>query len=139
MVPKYIKKASDLQTQHRAICDGFLSQAIKKTEIADPYVKSAKKFYEALQKTKTIDDLLSLNEFKEELISASGFSDKGKARLTKKELDNSLKEVLKKIMAESNKEFREEILFRYLLTKGDTLGGSMRNITGASASVLSLK
>ncbi len=133
MTPKLIKSAGDLQTKHRAICDGFLSQALQKTEKARPFVEKAKTFYTTLKKVKNIEGLLANLEFRKDLASACGFSDKAMARLSSTELNGAVKKVLGKIYKESGKEFRENILYRYLLTKGDTLGGSMRNITGASA------
>lgn len=133
MIPKHINNYSDLQTSRGDICAGFLFQALTKTKKAEPYTKRAKEFYEAIKKINTIDELLSLENFREELISASGFSEKAKKHLTNAELIGALTDILKKIVRESNHEFREEIIYRYLLTKGDSLGGSMRNLTGAMA------
>lgn len=133
MIAKSIKNAEDLQTKHRAICDGFLSQALQKTEKARPFVEKAKAFYNAIIKVENIEGLLANHEFHKDLASACGFSDKAMTKLSSTELNSAVKKVLGKIYTESGKEFRENILYRYLLTKGDTLGGSMRNITGASA------
>jgi hypothetical protein len=133
MTPKFIKTSTDLQTKHRAICDGFLMQALQKTEKAAPFVGDAKNFYNSLKNVKTIDDLLTLSKHKKDLASACGFSDKAQTQLTETELNGAIKKVLTKIQKDSGDDFREDILFRYLLTKGDTLGGSMRNLTGASA------
>lgn len=133
MTPKFIRSAGDLQTKHRAICDGFLAQAMQKTEKARPYVEEARVFYAALKKIKTVEYLLLSKRYRSDLIAACGFSGKALARLTEAELNNAMKEVLVRIHRESGREFRENILYRYLLTKGDALGGSMRNITGASA------
>ncbi|MCL5436057.1 MAG: hypothetical protein M1275_03160 [Patescibacteria group bacterium] len=59
MTPKFIKIAGDLQTKHRAICDGFLAQALQKTEKAEPFVEDAKFFYKALKKVKSVEELLT--------------------------------------------------------------------------------
>jgi len=59
MIPKFIQTSNDLQTQHRDICNGFLSQALAKVEKADPYIAEAKRFYEALTPAQSIEDLLS--------------------------------------------------------------------------------
>lgn len=135
MAPKFIKSYKDLQTKHRAICDGFLAQALQKTEEAQPFVEEAHIFYKSLKKAKSVEDLLAVPEHRNDLISACGFSDKARGKLTKEELNNSIKKVLDRIYKESGSEFRENILYRYLLTKGDTLGGRMRNLGGASAGV----
>ncbi len=133
VLPKYIKSSKDLQTKPKAICDGFLSQAMQKTKVANPFVERAKQFQVALNKTNNLQDVLALKDFKEEIISAGGFSEKCKSNLEEKELDDSVKRVLTKIIRDSGKDFRQEILYRYLLTKGDALGGIMRNITGSFA------
>jgi len=132
-LPKSIKSPKDLQTKYRAVCDGFLLQAMQKTKIASKVVKRARQFQAALNKTNNIQDILSLKDFKEEIISACGFSEKCKSILEEKELDDSVKKVLSILIKDSGKDFREEILYRYLLTKGDALGGTMRNITGSFA------
>jgi len=133
MTPKFIKTANDLQTKHRAICDGFLAQALQKTEKAEPYVEEAKTFYGVLKKVKSVDELLASQKYRKDLASACGFSDKARSQLTEVELNGAIKKVLTRIYKSAGSDFREEILYRYLLTKGDTLGGSMRNLTGASA------
>ncbi len=133
MIPKLINQAENLQTKHRAICDGFLAQAIQKTKKAEPFVKEAKTFYKALKKIRTTEKLLASTKYRNDLTSACGFSDKAKSQLTERELSDAIKKVLTRIYKKSSSNFRENILYRYLLTKGDTLGGSMRNLTGASA------
>jgi len=135
MLAKFIKQPEDLQTKHRAICDGFLVQALQKTEKARPFLEEAKTFYKALKRVETIDSLLALTKYQNDLASACGFSEKAKIKLTEVELNNAIKKVLGNILKESGSDFRENILYRYLLTKGDTLGGSMRNLTGAFASI----
>ncbi len=133
MIPKFIKTASDLQTKHRAICDGFLEQALQKTEKAEPFVKEAQDFYNALKKVKSVEELLASQKYRNNLGYACGFSDKAKSQLTDAELNGAIKKVLTRIHKEAGSEFRENILYRYLLTRGDALGGSMRNLTGSSA------
>lgn len=133
MIPKFIKTAADLQTKHRAICDGFLEQALQKTERAEPFVKEAQDFYAALKKVKSVEELLASEKYRDDLAYACGFSDKAKSQLTAAELSGAIKKVLTRIYKEAGPEFRENILYRYLLTRGDALGGSMRNLTGSSA------
>lgn len=133
MVPKFIKTASDLQTKHRAICDGFLEQALQKTEKAEPFVREARDFYAVLKKVKSVNELLASQKYRDNLAYVCGFSDKAKSQLTDAELNGAIKKVLTRIHKEAGSEFRENILYRYLLTRGDALGGSMRNLTGSSA------
>jgi len=133
MIPKYIKKAADLQTKHHSICNGFLEQALQKSEKAKPFLKEAKEFYTVLKKVKSVSVLLESPKYRDNLAFACGFSEKAKSQLTDDELDGAIKKVLTRIHKEAGEKFREDILYRYLLTKGDSLGGSMRNLTGSSA------
>lgn len=133
MIPKFIKTASDLQTKHHSICNGFLKQALQKTKKAKPFVKEAKDFYNALKKVKSVNILLTSPKYRDNLAYACGFSEKAKSQLTEDELNRAIKKVLTRIHKEVGEKFREDILYRYLLTKGDSLGGSMRNLTGSSA------
>ena len=135
MPTKHIKIAADLQTKHEDITNGFLEQALHKTEKAVPFVQTAKTLQSALQSVAKIDDLINNIEIREYLIAACGFSDKAKTKLTEAELNESIKKVLNNIKKMAGDDFRDEVLYRYLLTRGDTLGGSMRNLTGASAGI----
>lgn len=130
---KHILIPEDLQTKHEAIRNGFLEQALLKTEKATPHIERAKHFYRACTKVNNIEELLLLEEFKADIISSCGFSEKAKARLMKDELEESVKKVLMTIFKKNGSDFAQELIYRYLLTKGDALGGSLRNITGASA------
>jgi hypothetical protein len=135
MLPKHIEKAEDLLTKQDDIRDGFLHQALLKTENAIPFIERAKLVYSALSKCKNIKEIIGLKKYRDDLISACGFSEKAKSKMSSQELDGAIVRVLTEIEKSSKKEFREEILYRYLLTKGDALGGRMRNITGSYASL----
>lgn len=132
MNTKNIKKPADLVTSHEAIRAGFLQQAIAKGKAAVPYIAKAREFREALRKVESVDSIAEeLPELKNEIAAAAGFSVKGSSHLTAEELEVVVKESLKAASAEAD--FRQELVDRYLLTKGDTLGGSMRNWIGSSA------
>jgi len=132
MTPKHIKQSADLVTPHEAIRAGFLHQAITKGKVAVPYIARARQFREALSKVESVDTLSEdLPDFKAEIAAAAGFSTKGANHLSDEELEKVVKESLKAASAEAD--FRQELVDRYLLTKGDTLGGSMRNWIGSSA------
>ena len=130
---KFINNPDDLKTSHEAIKEGFLQQALLKNENASPYVARAKLFYNALDKVTTIEELIHMKDFWGDVVCASGFSDKSKAKLNNSELEQSIRNVWDKVIGDPSINFREEIIYRYLLTKGDALGGRMRNVTGALA------
>ncbi len=137
-MPKFINSADDLITSHASTVEGFLKQALTKTGKATPYSEAASRLHEVLQRVhdiETLDVILDDERYRPGLIAAAGFSTKATNHLTKEELDNAIKEVFSTLKDQLGEAFREEIVYRYLLTVGDTLGGSMRNWVGAQASL----
>lgn len=136
MITNNIKTAKDLITTHKATVEGFLSQALAKTSKAMPFVEQAHHFWIALQTVQnvdTLDTLLDDSTYRRRLIAAAGLSDKAIKYLTEEEIEDAVKRVFLSVAENSGEAFREEILYRYLLTAGDSLGGQMRNYVGAEA------
>ena len=131
MLP-HVRTAADLVTPHEAVRDGFLAQALAKTEKAIPYIQNAQSLWAALQKVEQVETLLGLPQFRDDLVTAAGFSEKARGHLSDAELNDAVRTVFDTLFAQAGAAFREEILYRYLLTKGDALGGQMRNWTGAA-------
>jgi type II restriction enzyme len=135
---KFINSSDDLITSHGSTVEGFLKQALTKTGKATLYSEAASRLHEVLQRVRdieTLDVILDDQRYRPGLIAAAGFSTKAKNHLTKEELDNAIKKVFSTLKDQLGEAFREEIVYRYLLTFGDTLGGSMRNWVGAQASL----
>jgi hypothetical protein len=133
VIPQHIASAADLVTPHEEVRKGFLEQALAKTEKAQPYLDEAEHFKGALERAQSIEHLLGIPAIRPQLVGAAGFSSKAQTHLSEQELLDSLRRVLDLIAAKASDDWREETLYRYLLTKGDALGGSMRNYTGALA------
>jgi len=133
MKPKYIKSPKDLVTPIDVTQNGFLQQALRKTTEASPYIDSARQLLSNLQLASKPQDLIEISEIRSELVTAAGFSDKATNYFSPSELKNALLEVLQEIENKTGLDWRAEIVYRFLLTRGDTLGGAMRNILGAEA------
>src|SRR3989338_964461 len=131
MTPKLISRASDLVTSREEVCRGFLSQAQAKSQKAAPYVQEAQELWSALQKVSQPTQLLESVELRT-LATAMGFSEKAQRYFSDRELREAIKPILDLISKNSGSDFRTEILYRFLLTRGDTLGGQIRNLTGES-------
>lgn len=133
---RYINCPDDLITPRETTVAGFLAQALKKTEMATPYTEDAATFRQALQRTEDInalDTLLDDPEFRPGLIAAAGFSQKAAKYMTKGELDNAIKTVFVTLRERGDETLRVAVADRLLLTKGETLGGTMKNWIGAQA------
>ncbi|MEK7777026.1 MAG: AvaI/BsoBI family type II restriction endonuclease, partial [Chloroflexota bacterium] len=132
-MPQFIHSAQDLLTSHEATRNGFLEQAFRKAQAANPYIAQAHKLRYELQQSAEPRNVVNNPRIQYELVAAAGFSDKAANYFSTQELRDALLKVLEVIHEQASTDWREEILYRFLLTRGDSLGGTMRNTTGASA------
>ncbi|MEK6676673.1 MAG: AvaI/BsoBI family type II restriction endonuclease [Planctomycetota bacterium] len=108
-----------------------MAQARAKTKEAAPFIEEARELWRSLKKISQIHEVAHQEDLRDEIAAAAGLSDKAQSHLDEHELERALEEILDEIASRAHDEWREEIVFRYLLTKGDSLGGRMRNIAGA--------
>lgn len=138
-----IKSATDLVTIPEATRAGFAEQVAAKAEAARPFIEQATALEKALEVVSDVEKLLELTEHRESIAAACGLSTKARGHLRTEE-EALIRQALMTLYAHTKVQFpedasneniavafRKEIVFRYLLTKGDTLGGSMRNRIGA--------
>ncbi len=136
MPPRFVRSHRSLITTPEATRRGFLDQALTKTEVAESFIEDADALVEALDAAESIDEVIANRRIREHLIAASGFSEKASGYITPRELNRSLGTVLRQICEECEEagaDWRSNIVYRFLLTKGDAMGGIMRNKTGAVA------
>lgn len=131
MFNKFITKFEDLITTHEQTRAGFLKIALEKNAISDPYVKNAVVFKAMVKDLKSPEEILDKKEIRPFVLAASGLSDKSLAYLDEDDRDLAIKNLIEKFLLPSGKNFVDEIIYRYLLTKGDAVGGVMRNRIGA--------
>lgn len=93
----------------------------------------ARALQEAASKARTSADLLTINEIESGLLTAAGLSDKSLVHLQPEDKQEAINSLIENFLEPAGVKFVEELVFRFLLTRGDTLGGSMRNIGGALA------
>lgn len=130
----YVKKASDLVNTHASIRSGFLEYALRKSKESIPYIDKAKALKLILeQKTKRPKDILLLDEIQSSCYEAAGVSVKASNYLTSADLKDILKEFIKGFLEPAGAKYIDELIYRYLLTAGDALGGRMRNLVGSIA------
>ncbi|MCL1994065.1 MAG: type II restriction endonuclease [Spirochaetes bacterium] len=129
----HITKAEDLVTSYSETRAGFISIALEKNRRATPYVEEARALQYRIKTISSPYNLLEVPDIKNGLIAAAGLSDKAASHLGEEGCTVAMKEFIEKILAPSGDAFKEELVFRFLLTKGDSLGGKMRNIVGALA------
>lgn len=128
-----IMRFEDLITSREETRAGFIAFALEKNRRSTPYIENAKAFKVFASKAKCPDDLLKIQEIRTPLLSASGLSDKALKYFTEEDKNQAIQELIDKFLKPAGKDFVEEAVYRYLLIKGDSLGGSMRNLVGALA------
>ena len=99
----HLKSAADLKTTNETVRAGFAALAVENQRRATPYVEQARALKHAVSQAKHPVELLEIPGIQSALVPVSGVN------------------------------FVEELVFRFLLTRGDTLGGSMRNVGGFMA------
>lgn len=131
MFNRFIMSASDLVTSHEQTRAGFLKIALEKNRLGDPYIKNALAFKAMVADTRSPDEFLELPAVRPFLLSASGLSDKSLNYLDEADQTKAIEELIKNFLRPAGPGYIDETIYRYLLIKGDTVGGSMRNRIGA--------
>ena len=130
----HVQNALDLITTRDARRSGFLEYALRRNKESLPFVDRAKALKAVLVAHTTHPrDILHLTTIRESLLEAAGISVKAKAHLSEDDKQGLLVDFIEKVLLPSGGSYIDEIIYRYLLTAGDALGGKMRNIIGSIA------
>ncbi len=84
-----------------------------------------------VSQVKKPNDLLQVKDLRVGLLTASGLSDKSLNYLNDDDRTLAIKELIEKFLEPAGENFIDELVYRYLLTKGDALGGKARNLAGS--------
>jgi len=133
-INKFLITPEDLVTTKEARREGFLEYALRRNRESIPFIDKAKALKAYLQHhTKCCDDLLKLVDIQNSLLEAAGISVKAKSHLKESDKKEILARFIKDVLKPSGEKYIDEVILRYLLTLGDSLGGRMRNIVGSIA------
>lgn len=132
-IPQHLKSAQDLVTTYEARRAGFVSLALERNRKATPYVEEARALQVQASKVSKPLELLKLPDIRFALLTAAGISDKALHHLKEPDKISAINNLIKEFLDPAGEKFVEELVFRFLLTRGDTLGGSMRNFGGQVA------
>ncbi|CEN44002.1 AvaI/BsoBI family type II restriction endonuclease [Capnocytophaga canis] len=128
-----IIKSEDLVTSREQTRAGFIAFALEKNRRSTPIIESAKSLKILASKAKTAKDLLNISEIKPALLTAAGLSDKALNYFNEGDKEKAILGLIENFLEPVGTYFVDEVVYRYLLIRGDSLGGSMRNIVGALA------
>jgi hypothetical protein len=125
-----IKTAEDLVTSRKETRSGFIAMALEKNYMAVPYIEEAKALKTLALQVKQPKDLLKIDDLRVGLLTASGLSDKSLNYLNDDDRTLAIKGLIEEFLEPAGEDFVDELIYRYLLTKGDALGGKARNLAG---------
>jgi len=128
---RLIRSASDLVTPHDKTRAGFVAMALEKNNMATPFIEEARALKNLASRAKNPGELLEFEDIRRGLLAASGLSEKAQNHLTESDKTLAAREFVEKFLLPVGNDFADELVYRYLLTKGDALGGKARNLAGA--------
>jgi Restriction endonuclease BsobI len=129
----HLTTKADLITSYAQTRSGFLSLALEKNRQATPFITQARAL-KALASTLALPaDLLTLTNIQTLLVTAAGISDKAAAHLDAETKEQVVRDFIENFLNTAGDDWVDELVYRFLITRGETVGGSMRNIGGAIA------
>lgn len=130
---QHLSNSADLITLPEEIRAGFVALALERSRQATPFVERARALKIVATRAETPIDLLEMEEIRTALLTAAGFSEKATNYTDETDKTAAIQGFIEKFLEPIGTNFVEELVYRFLLTRGDSLGGSMRNIAGKLA------
>lgn len=130
MEEKVIEKYTDLVTTREQTKVGFISMALEKNYLALPYIEEAKSLKVLINDIDAPKDLLLQPILRSSLLTASGLSEKSLKFLDDDDKTEAIKGLIENFLEPAGENYKNELIYRYLLIKGDALGGKARNLAG---------
>lgn len=130
---QHLKNSQDLVTPYEATRAGFVALALEKNRRATPFVAQARALKLVASDATSPAELIKIQEIQAALLTAAGVSDKALGHLQAQDKVEAIQGLIQNFLEPAGSHFAEELVFRFLLTRGDSLGGSMRNVGGILA------
>ncbi|MHB8321731.1 MAG: AvaI/BsoBI family type II restriction endonuclease [Acidithiobacillus sp.] len=125
-----INSPTDLTTTHEATRSGFIEIALERNRKGSHFIREARYIRSMARNVATPRDLLGIPDFENCLLTASGISDKASQYFNPQDKQTAILDFIESFLEPAGPDFGDELTFRYLLTRGDSLGGIMRNLAG---------
>lgn len=130
-INKKLLTVEELITPRQETRAGFVAMALEKNSMATVYVEEARALKVIANSASEPKNLLEISDIRPGLLSAAGLSEKALSHLDETTKTEAIKELIKNFLEPAGVAFSDELVYRYLLTKGDSLGGRARNLAGA--------
>ena len=130
MSVSFLSGALDLVTTRAATRAGFVELILEKNRRATPFVAQACALRAVLSSMDNPRQLLTTSDIEATVVAAAGISDKARSHLSAEDRREAIATLISQFLEPEGDNWREELIYRFLLTRGDTLGGEMRNAIG---------
>jgi len=127
----HLRSSKSLVTPYEETRAGFIALALEKNRKASPFVEEAKALKVLASQSPNPQGLLQIIEIKRSMLTAAGISDKAATHLSDDDKTEAIKGLIDNFLEPAGKDFVDELVYRFLLTRGDSLGGSLRNLAGS--------
>lgn len=129
----HLTSSQDLMTTPAAKRAGFVAAVLEKSKLADGFIRDARTLRTKASAAHSPEELLDIEDIQAGLLTAAGVPDKATSYLQPSDRREILREYAKTVLEPAGDKFVEELVYRFLLTRGDTLGGKVRNLVGVWA------
>ena len=130
---QHLTSSMSLITTYEETRAGFVALALEKNRRATPFIEEARSLKAAAFQVTTPASLIDIAGIQAALLTAAGVSNKAAGHMEPHDQEEAIQGLIKQFLEPAGSNFVEELVFRFLLTRGDALGGSMRNVGGAMA------
>jgi type II restriction enzyme len=129
----HLSSSDDLITSYEATRAGFISLALERNIRSTPVIAEARALRVAASQAMTPAQLFDFHDLQPALLTAAGISAKAAGHLLPADKVEAIRGLIENFLEPAGPAFVEELVYRFLLTRGDTLGGAMRNVAGVAA------
>ncbi len=130
---QHLTSSRSLVTTYEETRAGFVALALERNRRATPFIEEARSLKAAASHVANPASLINLAGIQAALLTAAGVSDKAAGHMERQDKEEAIQGLIEQFLEPAGLNFVEELVFRFLLTRGDALGGSMRNVGGAIA------
>jgi hypothetical protein len=127
---RHLNSVQDLITTAENTRAGFIALALERNRRATPMVAEGRDLKISAAEASSPLALRDIQRIGAALLTAAGVSDKAAGHFLQSERDIAIENLITEFLQPAGNAFVEELVFRFLLTRGDSLGGSMRNVAG---------
>ena len=131
----HLKSAADLVTLRTDTSAGFIKMSLERSLRASTYVDQGRALRAATVAMPNVATLLSDTTLHQAILTAAGVSEKAKQYFLEADKQLAMSEFAEKYLQTAGAQFSDELVLRFMLTRGETLGGTMKNVVGYLAEV----